>query len=85
MQNILSSSLLAKNLQIEICLTVILPSVLYGYEAWSFTLREGCRLRVFEIGLLRRTFGTKTDEVTRERRRLHNEELLICTQHKILG
>jgi hypothetical protein len=33
-------------------------------------LREECRLRV-----LRRIFGSKRDEVTREWRKLHNEEL----------
>jgi hypothetical protein len=33
------------------------------------------RLRVFENTVLRRTFGPKTDGVTGEWRRLHNEEL----------
>jgi hypothetical protein len=36
---------------------------------------EERRLRVFENGVLRRIFGPKTDEVTREWRKLHNEEL----------
>jgi hypothetical protein len=36
-------------------------------------LREECRLRVFEIGVLRRKFGPKRDKVTRKWRRLHNE------------
>jgi hypothetical protein len=49
--------------------------VLYGCETWSLTLREQCRLRVFENRVLRRIFGPKRDEVTREWRRLHNEEL----------
>jgi len=40
-----------------------------------FTLREEHRLRVFENRMLRRIFGPKRDEVTRERRKLHNEEL----------
>jgi len=44
--------------------------VLYGCETWPHTLREECRLRV-----LRRIFGSKRDEVTREWRKLHNEEL----------
>jgi hypothetical protein len=39
------------------------------------TLREECRLRVFENRVLRRIFGSKTDVVTREGRRLHSEEL----------
>jgi hypothetical protein len=38
-------------------------------------LREERRLRVFENRVLRRIFGLKRDEVTREWRKLHNEEL----------
>ena len=49
--------------------------VLYGCEAWSLTLREGRILRVFENMVFRRIFGPKRDEVTREWRKLHNEEL----------
>jgi hypothetical protein len=33
------------------------------------------RLRVFESRVLRRIFGPRRDEVTGERRKLHNEEL----------
>jgi hypothetical protein len=55
--------------------TIILLVVLYGCETWSLTLREEHRLRVFEHRVLRRVFGTKTDEVTGEWRKLHNEEL----------
>jgi len=35
----------------------------------------GTRLRVFVNRVLRRIFGPKRDEVTREWRKLHNEEL----------
>ena len=38
-QNLLSSSLLSKNLKIKIYRTIILPVVLYGCETWSLTLR----------------------------------------------
>ena len=38
-------------------------------------MREELRLRVFENKVLRRIFGSKTDEVTAEWRRLHNEDL----------
>jgi hypothetical protein len=74
-QNLLSSSSLSENVKIKIYTTVILPVVLYGCETWSLTLREECRLRVFENRVLRRIFGPKGDEVTGEWRRLHNEEL----------
>jgi hypothetical protein len=41
----------------------------------SLTLREEHSLRVFENRVLRRIFGLKRDEVTRDWRKLHNEEL----------
>ena len=36
--------------------------VQYGYETSSLTLREDCRLRVFENRILSRIFGPKKDE-----------------------
>ena len=63
-QNLLSSRLLSKNLKIKIYRTKILPVVLYGCEAWSPTLREERKLRVFENMVLRRIFGPRRDEVT---------------------
>ena len=44
----------------------ILPVVLYVCETWSLTLSEELRLRVYENRLLRRIFGPRGDEVTRE-------------------
>ncbi|KAJ4439199.1 hypothetical protein ANN_07316 [Periplaneta americana] len=44
-------------------------------ETWTLTLREEHRLRVFENKVLRKIFGAKRDEVTGERRKLHNAEL----------
>ena len=69
MQNLLSSSLLSKTLQIKIYRTIILPAVLYGCETWSLTLSEEHRPRVLRI------FGPKRDGVTGGWRKLHNEEL----------
>ena len=89
-QNLLSSSLLSKNLKIKIYRTIILPVVLYGCETWSVTLREERRLRVFENRVLRRVFGPKRDELRQEWIKVHNEELndlyclMICTPHQIL-
>jgi len=65
----------SKNLKIKIYRIIILPVVLYGCETWSLTLREERMLRLFENSILRRVFGSKRDEVTREWRKLHNEEL----------
>ena len=63
-----------KNLKIKIYRTVILSVVLYGCETWFLTLREERKPRLFENMVLR-IFGSRKDEVTGERRRLHNEAL----------
>ncbi|KAJ4450358.1 hypothetical protein ANN_01779 [Periplaneta americana] len=76
-EKLLSSSLLSKNLKVRIYKTVILLVVLYGCEAWTLTLREEQRLRVFENKVLRKIFGAKRDEVTGEWRKLHNAELHV--------
>ena len=80
-QYLLSSSFLSKNLKIKIYRTIILPAVLYACEAWSLTLREERKLRVFENVVMRRIFGPKRDEVTGEWRRLHKEVVndLYCS------
>jgi hypothetical protein len=69
-QNLLSSSLLSKNLKIKIYRTVILH-VFYGRE----TSGEECGLRLFENGVLRRIFWPKRNEVKEKWRKLQNEEL----------
>jgi hypothetical protein len=65
--------LLSRNINITIYKTIILLVVLYGRETWSLTLREEHRLRMFENKVLRRIFGLRRDEVTRDWRKLHNE------------
>jgi len=67
--------LLSKNLKIKIYRAIIMPVDLYGWETWSLTLREERKMRVFENRVLKRIFGPKMDEVKREWRKLHNEEL----------
>jgi hypothetical protein len=48
-------------------------------------LREEHRLREFENRVLGRIFGPKTDEVTGEWRKLHNEELhILCSSANII-
>ena len=60
-----------------------MPVLLYGCETWSLTMREERRLRVFENTVLRRIFGLKSDDVTGQWRKLHNEELtdLYCSSN----
>jgi len=74
-QNLLSSSLLSKNLKIKIYRTIILHVVLYGCETWALTVKEERRLRLFENKELGRSFGPKRDEVTEEWKKLHTEQL----------
>jgi len=73
-QNLVSSSPLSKDLKLKKYKTIILPVVLYGCENWSLILREERRLREFENTMLRRIFGPKREEITREWTKLHNEE-----------
>jgi len=84
-QNVFCSSLLSKNIKIEIPRTIILHIVLYGCETWSITLREERRLAVFEDRVLRRIFGPKREEVIGEWRELHTEELneLFCSPNTV--
>jgi hypothetical protein len=63
---------------------MILPVVLYGCETWSLTLREECRLRVFENRMMGRIFGTKRDEVTVSREDHIMRSFMLCTPHQIL-
>jgi hypothetical protein len=70
-------------MKIKIYKTIILPVMLYGCETWSLMLREH-RLRVFENRVLRRIFGPKRDKVTGGWRKLHNEELMVCTLRPVL-
>ena len=65
MQNLLSSSLLSRNLKCKVYRTIILL-VLYGCKTWSLTLREEHTPRVVENRVLRRVFGLERDEVTGE-------------------
>jgi len=61
-QNILSSTLLTKNLNIKIYEIIFLPVVMYGHETWSLSLREERRLRVFENRVLRGILGAEREK-----------------------
>jgi len=49
-----------RKFKIKIYINIILL-VMYGCETWSLTLREECRLRVFENRVLKRIFGPKRE------------------------
>ena len=51
---------------IKIYGTIILNVVLYGFETWSFKLKEDNRPRMFSIRVLRKIFRPKRNEVTAE-------------------
>ena len=72
---LLSSRLFPKNIKIKAYRTITSSAVLYVRETWSFILREKRRLRGFENRLLRRIFRPKRNEITKEWKKLHKEEL----------
>jgi hypothetical protein len=75
---LLSSAYKFKQASIQNCK---LSAHLYGCETWSVTLREQYRLRVVDYRLLRSMFGSKTDDIIGDQRKLRNEELndLYCS------
>ena len=84
MRNLLSSSLLSKNIMIQIYRTIILPVDLYGCETWSLTLRKERRLRFSENRVVKRIFGPKRDEVKGIGENYILMSLMIITSHHIL-
>jgi hypothetical protein len=82
-QNILSTRLLSKNVQIRIYKTIILSVVLYGCETLSLTLREEHRPRVSENKVLWRIFGPQGDEVMGGRENGIMRSLTTYTLHQI--
>jgi hypothetical protein len=45
---------------------LVFPFALYGRETWPVSFREERRLWVFEIRVLRKMFGPKREEATKE-------------------
>jgi hypothetical protein len=74
-QDILSSSLLSKDIKIKKHRIIILAVVLYECETWSLTLMKESRLRVSENRVFRRICGHKRNEVKGEWRKLRKDEL----------
>jgi hypothetical protein len=76
-------SVFLKNVKVRIYKIAILPVVLYRCGIWFLTLREEHQLRVFQNRVLRRIFGPKRDEVTGGCRKLHNEDIILCTLRQV--
>jgi hypothetical protein len=76
--------MLSGNVEVKIYKTIILPVDLYECETWSFILSEERKSIVLENRVPGRMFGPKRDEVTGECRKLHSEELRICTHPQVL-
>ena len=60
------------NVKTHISFLIIFPLKVFPF---SLTLREERKLRVFENMVRRRIFGPRSEEVTGEWRKLHNEQL----------
>ena len=66
---------LSKNLRLRYTEILFCLLFFYGCETWALTLRKKLRLRVFENRVLRRMYEPKRNELIREWRKLHTEEL----------
>ena len=65
--------------------SITFPSVLDECDSWSVILRKEHRLRMSENRVLRELIRSKRDEVTRDWRRLHIEELQdLCSSPNII-
>jgi hypothetical protein len=65
-QNLLPSTLLSRNIKINIYSNITLPVVLCGDETWFLILNVKCRLTVFENRVLKNIFRIKGNEVMEE-------------------
>ena len=60
MQNLLSSTLLFKNIRLKIYRIIILPVVLYGCENLSRTLKEKLRLTLIKNRIVKKDYANDT-------------------------
>jgi hypothetical protein len=71
-------------LKIKIHTIILLPAVFYEWETWSLTLREECRLRVFENRVLSNTSGPKRNKIQGNGKYYTMRRLMICSPHQII-
>jgi len=82
--NLSFSSLLSKNIRIEIYITTVSSVILYEYKTWALSFKLVHILRVIESRLLRKLYGTKWNEATAELRNSTTVISIIFTPHYIL-
>jgi len=83
-QNLLSSSLLSKNLKIKIHRTIIL-SLFVGCETWSLTLRKEHKLKEFNRRVPMKKCGSgEEEEVTRHGENCMMRSFMIYIPHQML-
>jgi hypothetical protein len=70
-------------MKVNMCRTLILPVVLYGYVTWPLTLREESGLRVFENRVPRNICGLKGDNITGNGENYMKRNFSICTSTKL--
>ena len=83
-QNLLSSSLLTKNLNIKIYRTIILHVVLYGCETWSLTLRGNICWGCLRIGCCGEYLGLRRKGQQGFGGNYIMRSLMICTAHQVV-
>jgi hypothetical protein len=83
-QNLLSSYLLSKDVNITTYRTIILSLVLYGCETWSLTLRGDHTLSVFENRVLKKYSDLRTTKWQEVGENCIMRSCIICTLHLIL-
>ena len=86
MLNLLSSSLLFKNIKVQLYTrrTIILHYILRGCDTWSPTVSKKRRLRVFGNRVLRKIFGPTRDGVMESGEEDIIRHFMIYT-HQICG
>jgi len=82
--NLLSSSLLSKDIKIKIYKTIILPVVLYGCETWSLTFMKERRARMSENRVLREYLGLRGTSEKGNGENYIMRSLIMCTLQPIL-
>jgi hypothetical protein len=70
-QNLLSSSMLSKNMKTKIYKTRCKTVLLRGCKTWNVTLKEKHGFRVSKNGALRKIFGFRSKVIIWDWRRLH--------------